>query len=343
MTSVEPSQVVVHPLVLLSVVDHYNRVTASGNKRVVGVLLGSVDKDGKVDVTNSYALPFDEDTSKPGIWFLDHNFHENMYAMFKKVNAREKLVGWYSTGPKIRPSDLDINNVFRRYTTPDMQQRGSSAPITQPVFVIVDVQPKDLGIPTKSYITVEEVSEDGKETTLRFQHIPSEIGALEAEEVGVEHLLRDVKDNAVSSLANDIQQKLLALRSLETHLQEMEEYLGKVADNKLPINHQIINQVQDIFNLIPNLNVEALVRSFAIKTNDMMLAIYLASLIRSVIALHNLINNKIANRKLEQKAEANEEQQAREIEEIRKIKERKDKEAKEGGSSSSSSSTSSSE
>lgn len=29
------------------------------------------------------------------------------------------------------------------------------------------------------------------------------------------------------------------------------------------------------------------------KTNDMMLVIYLSSLIRSVIALHNLINNKV--------------------------------------------------
>ena len=33
--------------------------------------------------------------------------------------------------------------------------------------------------------------------------------------------------------------------------------------------------------------------AFAVKTNDMMLVIYLSSLIRSVIALHNLINNKV--------------------------------------------------
>lgn len=32
---------------------------------------------------------------------------------------------------------------------------------------------------------------------------------------------------------------------------------------------------------------------YAVKTNDMMLVIYLSSLIRSVIALHNLINNKV--------------------------------------------------
>jgi 26S proteasome regulatory subunit N8 len=151
---------------------------------------------------------------------------------------------------------------------------------------------------------------------------------------------RDVKDNAVSSLANDVQHKLLALRSLQTHLQEMEAYLGKVVAGELPINHQIISQIQDIFNLIPNLNIGSLVRSFAIKTNDMMLAIYLASIIRSIIALHNLINNKISNRKLEQKAEASlasEEQQAQELEEMRtklKDKQQRDKDAASPGSSS---------
>ena len=50
-----PTHVVVHPLVLLSVVDHYNRIAKGTRKRVVGVLLGEQDKYGKVDVTNSYA------------------------------------------------------------------------------------------------------------------------------------------------------------------------------------------------------------------------------------------------------------------------------------------------
>ena len=49
---------------------------------------------------------------------------------------------------------------------------------------------------------------------------------------------------------------------------------------------------QDVLNLLPNLNVPELSRSFAVKSNDMMLVIYLASMIRSVLALHNLIDNK---------------------------------------------------
>lgn len=51
---VTPTDVVVHPVVLLSAVDHYNRVAKDSKRRVVGVLLGETYK-GKVDVTNSFA------------------------------------------------------------------------------------------------------------------------------------------------------------------------------------------------------------------------------------------------------------------------------------------------
>lgn len=49
-----PDKIVLHPLVLLSVVDHYNRVAKDTKKRIVGVLLGETYK-GQVDVTNSFA------------------------------------------------------------------------------------------------------------------------------------------------------------------------------------------------------------------------------------------------------------------------------------------------
>jgi len=302
-----PQLAVVHPLVLLSVVDNYNRVAKGTRKRVVGVLLGEIDKSGQVDVTNSYAIPFDEDERDPHIWFFDHNYHENMFSMFRKVSIKERVVGWYSTGPKIRPSDIEINEVIRRYTD-------------NPVLVIIDVKPNELGIPTKAYISVEEVSEDGSETRAAFQHIPSSIGALEAEEVGVEHLLRDVKDASVSTLATDINDKSLALQSLTNHIGEMEEYLSRVINKKLPINHQIINQLQDIFNLMPNLTVESMVKSFSVKTNDMMLVIYLSSMIRSVIALHNLINNKIQNKEIETQAAQQAKERQRDKEEVEDLK-----------------------
>jgi len=47
------------------------------------------------------------------------------------------------------------------------------------------------------------------ETTKRtFRHVSSEVGAYEAEEVGVEHLLRDINDPTVSSLASRVKHKV---------------------------------------------------------------------------------------------------------------------------------------
>ncbi len=64
---------VIHPIVLLSVVDHYTREAAQTQRRVCGVLLGSL-KDGVVDITNCFAgevvLFMEKRRRSLGVWFL---------------------------------------------------------------------------------------------------------------------------------------------------------------------------------------------------------------------------------------------------------------------------------
>ena len=82
-------------------------------------------------------------------------------------------------------------------------------------------------------------------------------------------------------------------------MQHIHTYLEQVAAGKMPVNHTIVYQLQDIFNLLPDVNLLNFIRAFTVRTNDQHLVIYVAALIRSIIALHNLINNKIQNRDLE--------------------------------------------
>jgi len=272
-----PEEVIVHPLVLLSAVDHYNRTCKDTKKRAVGVLLGSSFK-GKCDVTNSFAVPFEEDSKNPKIWYIDHNYLDSMERMFRKINAKERIVGFYSTGPKLKDSDIMIDEVFRRFH-PD------------PVLVIIDVRPDRESIPTSAYGSVE--IQGGEANSRTFKHITANVGAFEAEEVGVEHLLRDINDPSRSSLANQVKFKITALAELKTKLIDISAYLNNVLEGKMPVNNQIMYNMQTMFNLLPNLNVESLIRSMSIKTNDYYMVLYIAALIRSVIALHNLVNNKI--------------------------------------------------
>lgn len=115
----------------------------------------------------------------------------------------------------------------------------------------------------------------------------------------MEHLLRDINDPTASSLALQIKQKLNGLTGLLGRLSEIQSYLELVVSGKLPINNQIIYNLQNIFNLLPNLNVEELVKSMLITANDTHLVIYVASLVRSVIALQALLSNKIKYRDLD--------------------------------------------
>lgn len=95
MTERKISEVVVHPIVLLSIVDHYNRISKGSTKRAVGVLLGlplltlgDYQAGGRADVSNVYAVPFEEDPKDPKVWYMDHIYHETMFSMFKKVFPR---------------------------------------------------------------------------------------------------------------------------------------------------------------------------------------------------------------------------------------------------------------
>jgi 26S proteasome regulatory subunit N8 len=60
----------------------------------------------------------------------------------------------------------------------------------------------------------------------------------------------------------------------------------------MPVNHQIVYHLQDALNLLPDLTVKETEESFVSSTNDWLLVVYLSSLVRAIIALHALVDNK---------------------------------------------------
>ena len=165
-------------------------------------------------------------------------------------------------------------------------------------------------------------------------HTPSIIEAEEAEEIGVEHLLRDIRDVAVGTLSTRITSQLQSLQGLHLRLRDIGHYLQKVIDKDLPVNHAILGNLQDVFNLLPNLSNPTatpsetisesqkgkeggdteLARAMSVKTNDQLMAIYLSSLIRAITAFHDLIENKIQNRQQQEEKDAKKEEEGKEKE-----------------------------
>jgi len=60
------------------------------------------------------------------------------------VAARERIVGWYHTGPRLHRNDILINDLVSGYNP-------------NSVLVIIDAEPKELGLPTEAYYAVEEI------------------------------------------------------------------------------------------------------------------------------------------------------------------------------------------
>ncbi|ETO22641.1 26S proteasome regulatory subunit rpn-8 [Reticulomyxa filosa] len=234
--------------------------------------------------------------------------------------ANEKVVGWYSTGPKLKKNDIEIHKLFYRYNV-------------EPTLAVIQVRELTEDLPTKSYVAVDVVQSDGRHEK-EFAHVMSAVVASEAEEVGVEHLLREIQDISLSTLTTEVNRKMTGLHGLVDRLSTIRDYLEKVATERLPINQDILTNLQLIFNLLPNLSKIQLIQvrfvffcffprlAKAKKKkkpfyffhllllvlsllfyvidfvcyNDMMLNVYVASLLRSILALDQLLENRLQNK-----------------------------------------------
>ena len=110
--------------------------------------------------------------------------------------------------------------------------------------------------------------------------------AEEAEEICVEHQLRDIKDPTTTTLATRVTEQL------QSRLSDIQKYLADVAAGTMPVNHQTVYHLQDALNFLPDLMDPSTTQSFTSSTNDQILVVYLSSLLRAVIALHALVDNK---------------------------------------------------
>lgn len=240
------------PLVLLSVVDHYKRVSSA---RVVGILLGNV-LDSKVSITNSFAIPFEETEEN---FFLDSSYLQNMFDLFYKVNCSEKIVGWYHSGPKMFRNDLEISKAISKYCN-------------DPVLAIVDVYMEASDIPVQVYRL---------KLKKELEHINVLVGADETEEVGIEHLLRDIKEGTGSSLRDRVQEIKDSLKMYRNALDDIISYLVLVENGKQP-SFEVLERFQEILNEVPRL----------LDSPDLT-KIYTSEIINTFIALKDLQRNRV--------------------------------------------------
>ncbi|EGO02009.1 hypothetical protein SERLA73DRAFT_132744 [Serpula lacrymans var. lacrymans S7.3] len=108
-----PTSVTIHPAVLCSILDHYLRRTDS-QERVIGTLLGT-RTDTEIDVRSSFAVLHSETSEQVAV---DMEYHRTMYELHHRVNPKQVIVGWYSTGSNLNTYSALIQNFYSQETAP---------------------------------------------------------------------------------------------------------------------------------------------------------------------------------------------------------------------------------
>ena len=131
----------VRPVVLLQIADSYER-RSQDNHRVIGTLVGSVDKQS-VEVTNCFCIPHKEYEERVE---ADIVYAQDMFELNKKVAPHEQLVGWFATGSEITSHSALIHDYYARETRDPihltLDTTLSTGRITMKAYVFVP-----LGVP----------------------------------------------------------------------------------------------------------------------------------------------------------------------------------------------------
>ncbi|KAA0055064.1 eukaryotic translation initiation factor 3 subunit F [Cucumis melo var. makuwa] len=258
----------VHPLVIFNICDCYVRRPDQAD-RVIGTLLGSVLPDGTVDIRNSYAVPHNEFSDQVA---LDIDYHHNMLSSHQKVNPKEVIVGWYSTGTGVTGGSALIHEFYSRE-------------VANPIHLTVDTGFKNGEGTIKAYISVN-LSLGDRQLAAQFQEIPLDLRMVEAERLGFDIL----KTTSVDKLPNDLEGMEASMERLLALIDDIYKYVDNVVEGHVEADNTIGRFLADTVASLPKLSPAAFDKLMNDNVQDHLLLLYLSSITRTQLSLAEKLN-----------------------------------------------------
>ncbi|KGN45775.1 eukaryotic translation initiation factor 3 subunit F [Cucumis sativus] len=258
----------VHPLVIFNICDCYVRRPDQAD-RVIGTLLGSVLPDGTVDIRNSYAVPHNEFSDQVA---LDIDYHHNMLSSHQKVNPKEVIVGWYSTGTGVTGGSALIHEFYSRE-------------VANPIHLTVDTGFKNGEGTIKAYISVN-LSLGDRQLAAQFQEIPLDLRMVEAERLGFDIL----KTTSIDKLPNDLEGMEASMERLLALIDDIYKYVDNVVEGHVEADNTIGRFLADTVASLPKLSPAAFDKLMNDNVQDHLLLLYLSSITRTQLSLAEKLN-----------------------------------------------------
>ncbi|XP_022993463.1 eukaryotic translation initiation factor 3 subunit F-like [Cucurbita maxima] len=258
----------VHPLVIFNICDCYVRRPDQAD-RVIGTLLGSILPDGTVDIRNSYAVPHNEFSDQVA---LDIDYHHNMLSSHQKVNPKEVIVGWYSTGTGVTGGSALIHEFYSRE-------------VANPIHLTVDTGFNNGEGTIKAYISIN-LSLGDRQLAAQFQEIPLDLRMVEAERLGFDIL----KTTSVDKLPNDLEGMEASMERLLALIDDIYKYVDNVVEGHVEADNTIGRFLADTVASLPKLSPAAFDKLMNDNVQDHLLLLYLSSITRTQLSLAEKLN-----------------------------------------------------
>lgn len=274
----ESRLVCVHPVVLFTVIDSYER-RKDDAKRVVGTLLGTVDANA-VTVTNAFCVPHTESDVEVA---FDMEYAKTMYDLHRKVNSNEVIVGWYATGHDITEHSVLIHE----YYTKESKNKV-------PVHLTVDTTLTKGELGFKAYVS-SPIGVPGKTQGMMFTPIDVKLLQYDAEWVGIDRIHKGCfKKTGVVTVPSEFQHVTEAIENLLSILDVVLKYVESVKEGTTEPDAKIGRFLYDLVHSVPHLSEKEFDNMLNNNINDLLMVRYLTNVLQAQISLNEkLVNTSV--------------------------------------------------
>lgn len=262
--------VVVHPTVLFSIVDAFERRPEDA-RRVIGTLLGSVERGGyHVEVTNCFAVPHNESEDEVAV---DMEFAKNMFDLHKKVQPNEVIIGWYATGPDVTEHSILIHEYYSREAK-------------NPVHLTLDTTLRGNHMGLKAYQSTA-LGVAGKTVGTLFSPLKVTVNADATEKVGLSLLGKTAHTpKKPITLPQNLDQIDEAAGKMEQDISKVLSYVEDVLSGKRPADAEIGRYLLEMTNSVPQMDSTEIDNLLTSHMNDLLMVTYLSNLIKTQLHLN---------------------------------------------------------
>jgi len=313
------TEALVHPLVLLSILDHHTR-RQEGSGRVIGTLLGKryIGSNGKnvVEVTNCFAVPHAERGDEVAI---GKDFNRQMLSLHLRANRKEVVVGWYATALPVEEEMegqsaegngsgnpplissykciADTSSLIHEFYAVECDE--------DPVHLVVDTSLVKDTISLKAFQSTP-VQVKGEPLANLFHEIRLAIKPTESERICIDHMIRH--SNTVTSASTEEEKKVeptpletdpattlqLSMEKLYSMLETASSYVDSVVDGSIPADDAIGRTIADTLSSVPRIRPQAFDKMFNDSLQDLLMVSYLSQITKTQLTIAEKLNASLA-------------------------------------------------